>query len=77
MIRAEMPEYFVSVASRLPNGQQGPGFNLNLTADSYVDALEKAKAQVVQALKDSGLTQTQPVAAPSSPPAPAISSEPA
>lgn len=50
-------KFFVQVNSRLPNGNMGPGFNLDVDAKSYTDALEQAKPAVIQALKDSGLTQ--------------------
>lgn len=52
-----MSRFFVSVASQLPNGSQGPGFNLQVDATSYEGALEAAKPLVRQALKDSGLQQ--------------------
>ena len=61
-----MPRYFINIATRFPNGSQGPGFNFELEAASFVEALELAKPVVVQALKDSGL---QEIAAPSAPPA--------
>lgn len=56
-----MPRYFVDVTVLLSSGARGPGFNAQVEGESYADALEKMKAQVTQALKDSNLAELTPV----------------
>jgi hypothetical protein len=64
-----MPRYFVNVQVKFANNTPGPGFNFELEADGFVDALERGKAVVTQALKDSGLQEIAVAPAPPATPA--------
>lgn len=50
-----MARFIVTVQAQLTNNNSGPHFNIALEAESYVDALERAKGPLVAALAESGL----------------------
>lgn len=56
-----MPKFNLNLLLIKPNNAPGTAFQFVVEADNYLDALDKAKPQLVQELKESGLAiDTQP-----------------
>lgn len=67
-----MPRYQLNVGVLLKSGGMGPNFNLQIDAENFAEALEKAKPAIAQVLAESGLGEqaAAAAAAPEAPPAP-------
>lgn len=62
-----MARYQLNIGVLLKTGAMGPNFSLQIDADNFDDALEKAKPAIAQTLADSGLVEVPPKAPASSP----------